>query len=105
MVNSILQAAGVKYRKARFFPPPAGTYAVYTDDILTDGPDGLNLIKTHDVVVEVFEPEPDDATEAALEAAMDAARVRWQKQDRLWIQDVQRYQVVYEFTYTTKRRI
>ena len=105
MVNSILQAAGVKYRKARFFPPPAGTYAVYTDDILNDGPDGLNLIQTHDIVVEVYEPAPDDAAEAALEAAMDAAEVRWQKQGRLWLQEEQRYQVIYEFTYYTNRRI
>lgn len=105
MVNNILQAAGVTYRKTRFPQPPAGTYAVYLDDVSTDGPDGLNLIYTHDISVELYEPTPDDETEAAVEAAMNAAGVRWQKQDRLWLQDVQRYQVIYEFTYYTKRRI
>lgn len=104
MVNNILSTAGVKYRKTRFPQPPAETYAVYLDDVSTDGPDGLNLIQTHDITVELYEPAPDDATEAALEAAMDAAGVRWQKQDRLWLQDEQRYQVIYEFTYYTKRR-
>lgn len=104
MVNNILRTAGVNYRKTRFPQPPAGTYAVYMDDVTTDGPDGLNLIQTHDITVEVYEPAPDDQTEEALEAAMDAAEVRWQKQDRLWLQDEQRYQVIYEFTYYTKRR-
>lgn len=104
MVNDILRAAGVKYRKTRFPQPPAGTYAVYMDDVTTDGPDGLNLIQTHDITVEVYESAPDDQIEEALEAAMDAAGMRWQKQDRLWLQDERRYQVIYEFTYYTKRR-
>ena len=105
MVNNILTQAGVNYRRTRFPQPPAGTYAVYMDDVSTDGPDDLNLIQTHDITVELYEPAPDDATEAAIEEAMDAAGVRWQKQDRFWIQEEQRYQVVYEFTYFTKRRV
>ena len=105
MVNDILRTAGVKYRKTRFLQPPADTYAVYLDDVSTDGPDGLNLIYTHDISVELYEPDPDDEAEAAVEAAMNAAGVRWEKQDRLWLQDEQRYQVIYTFTYYTKRRI
>ncbi len=104
MVNDILRKAGVNYRKTRFPQPPAGTYAVYLDDVSTDGPDGLNLIQTHDITVELYEPAPDDATEVSVEEALDAAGVRWQKQDRLWLQDEQRYQVIYEFTHYTKRR-
>ena len=104
MVNDILRTAGVQYRKTRFPKPPADTYAVYMDDMDNDGPDGLNLIQTHDITVELYEPTPDDKTEAAMEAAMDEAGVRWQKQDRLWLQEEQRYQVIYEFTYYTKRR-
>lgn len=104
MVIDILQAAGVTYRKTRFPQPPAGTYAVYMDDIATDGADGINLIYAHDITVELYEPTPDDAAEEALEAAMDAAGVRWTKQDRYWLQEEQRYQVIYEFTYYTKGR-
>ena len=105
MVNDILRTAGVKYRKTRFLQPPEDTYAVYLDDVSTDGPDGLNLIYTHNISVELYEPTPDDEAEAAIEAAMDAAGVRWEKQDRLWLQEEQRYQVIYTFTYYTKRRI
>lgn len=104
MVNRILTTAGLPYRKTRFPKPPAGTYAVYTDDISTDGPDGLNRIYTHDVTVEVYEPAPDDTIEAAVEAAINAQGLPWTKQDRYWLQDSQRYQVIYEFSFIEKRR-
>lgn len=102
MVETILQAAGLPFRRSRFLKPPAKTYAVYMDDVNTDGPDGQNRIFTHDITVEVYEPKPDDATEAAIEAAIDAQGLRWTKQDRYWLQDVQRYQVIYEFSYIVK---
>ena len=105
MINEILTAAGVKYRRTRFLKPPAETYAVYMDDQDTDGPDGINAIITHDYTVEVYEPTPDDATEAAIEDALNRAGLRWTKQDRYWLLEVQRYQVIYEFTYIEKRRI
>lgn len=104
MVNNILDTAGIKYRETRFTGTRPPTYAVYFDDVSTDGPDGLNLIQAHDITIELYESQPDDAAEAALEAAMDAKGVRWTKQARYWLQDEQRYQVIYEFTYYTKRR-
>lgn len=103
MVNDILKAARVPYRKARFPRPPSGTYAVYFDDVDSDGL-SLNLVQTHDVTIELYEPTPDDQTEAALEAALDLAGVSWHKTDRYWLQEEQRYQVIYEFTHYTKRR-
>lgn len=102
MINQILKAAGVTYRRTRFPKPPAGTYAVYMDDISTDGPDDRNSIFTHDYTVEVYEPTPDDATEKAIEAALNARGIQWTKQDRYWLQDEQRYQVIYEFTHISK---
>lgn len=104
MVSKILTAAGVKFRRARFPKPPAGTYAVYLDDVTTDGPDGVPRIYRHDVTVELYEPRPDDTTEAALEAAIADAGLQFTKQDRYWLQTEQLYQVVYEFTYREKRR-
>lgn len=102
MIKTILDAAGVPFRRSRFLSPPAGTYAVYMDDVTTDGPDGINRIFNHDVTVEVYEPKPDDKTEAAIEAALDAQGLHYTKQDRYWLQDVQRYQVIYEFSYIIK---
>lgn len=102
MINTILNAAGVPFRRSRFLKPPAETYAVYMDDITADGPDGINRIFNHDVTVEVYEPKPDDKTEAAIEAALDAQGLHYTKQDRYWLQDEQRYQVIYEFSYIIK---
>lgn len=102
MVNTILDATGLPFRRSRFLKPPAETYAVYMDDVSRDGADGINLISNHDITVEVYEPAPDDKAEAAIEAALDAQGLPWTKQDRYWLQSEQRYQVIYEFSYIIK---
>lgn len=110
MTKEILTTAGVKHRQGRFLKPPAETYAVYFDDKTVDAADRVPLsaggklpgVVTHDVTIELYEPTPDDQTEAAIEAALDAQGLSWDKQDRYWLQDVQRYQVIYEYSYTTK---
>ena len=110
MIDELLQAAGfvldVTYRRSRLPQPPAGkTYAVYTDDITPMGPDHRpGLVRRHDVTVEMYEPEPDDAREEAFEAVLDAAGLEWSKQDRYWLREEQRYQTIYEFFYIEKRR-
>lgn len=105
MVNDILNASGVQHRRGRFPHPPKGTYAVFFDNVTTDGPDGLPRIKRHDVMVELYEPAPDDAAEASMEAAISAAGLQWKKQDRYWLQTEQMYQVIYEFSFIEKVRL
>ena len=39
-----------------------------------------------------------------MESALDAAGILYSKEDRYWLQDEQRYQVVYDFSITTKER-
>ena len=110
MVKEILTAAGVPHRQGRFLKIPEGTYAAFFDDVEVDAADrvtprtpaGLPRITTHNITVEVYEPKPDDAAEAAIEAELDARGLSWRKEDRFWLSDVQRYQVVYEFEYITK---
>lgn len=111
IIKNILTAAGVLHRRGRFPAPPPGTYAVYFDDVSADGadpvhrsvPGGLPRIYQHDARVELYEPKPDDAAEAAIEAELDARGISWTKEDRYWLQDVQRYQVLYDFSYTIKK--
>lgn len=104
MVTTILTASGIDFRQTRFPKPPKGTYAVYMDDVTAGGADGYNCIFTHDITVELYEAAPDPDAEKALEAELDAAGLEWTKQSRYWLQTEQRYQVIYEFTYRTKRR-
>ena len=106
MVDKILKQAGVKYRKSRYTAQPLpDTYAVYFDDREASGADGINCLITHNITIELYESKPDDATEAAIEAALDAAGLEWSSQARYWIQEEQRYQVIYEFSDIEKRRI
>ena len=110
MIKEILTAAGVNHRQGRYTSPPAGTYAVYFDNVDKDGADrvtpdtsaGLPYVKHHDATIELYEERPDPATETAVEAELDARGLDYHKEDRYWLQDVQRYQVVYEFNYITK---
>ena len=109
MMQDILTAVfGTNHRRSRFPAPPAGTYAVWTDDVEVDGPDypddAAPMIYRHAVTVEVYEPRPDDAAEAALEAVLRRYGMKWHKQDRYWIKTEQLYQTIYEFEYIEKRR-
>lgn len=103
MTEEILTAAGIRHKKARFVRLPEGPHAVWFDDVTADGPDGYNRIFTHDVTVELYTPKPDPGTEAVLEAQLDARGLPWTKQGCYWLDDVQRYQTIYEFTYITKK--
>ena len=106
MIKTILTAAGIPHKQARFPDPPKDTYAVYFDDVEVEGPDrltpGVPRINWHDITVELYEPTQDDAAEDALEAVLIAQGLPWTKQARYWLDDVRRYQVIYEFSYYTK---
>lgn len=110
MIADILQAAKIPAKESRWPDPPGVTYAIYFDEISTDAPDmvpsasGMPRIYTHDVTVELYEPSEDDKAEEAVEAALNAKGLVWDKQARYWLSNVQRYQVIYEFSYTDKRR-
>lgn len=103
MIEEILRAANIPGEEARFPDPPPVTYAVWFDDVSTDGPDGMNRIFTHNVTIELYEPTKDDAAETALEAELNTRKLRWTKQARYWLSSVQRYQVIYEFSYIVKQ--
>lgn len=102
MINKILKASGVPYKETQFQRPPDKTYAVYMDDVTADGPDDANRIFTHDITVEVYEKKPDPEAEGAIERELNARGLKWRKQSRYWVQEAQRYQVVYEFSYIEK---
>jgi hypothetical protein len=103
MIENLLRAAALPARAAWYPDPPAGTFAVWQDNVEASGADGRNLIYTHDVMVELYEPTQDDAAETAFEAVLNAQGIPWTKQARYWLKDTRRYQVIYEFSYIEKR--
>lgn len=103
MIDAILTAAGVQHRETRYPKPPAGTYAVYMDDVTVDGSDGAEVLTyEHDATIELYTPTPDPASERAVEDAITTAGQLYTKQARYWIQEEQLYQTIYEFTFYTK---
>ena len=103
MIDKILTAAGIPFRQARWPDPPEGTYALTFDDVKADGPDGMPArIFTHNVTVELYEDVADPEAEAAFEAQLAAEGIHGTKQGRYWLDSIQRYQTIYEFTYITK---
>lgn len=104
LVDDILSAAGIPYRKTRFLQPQTGDYIVYNDSIETDGGDRELLLYRHSITAEVYTSAPAPETEARLETAFAENGVHFEKQEAFWLQKDQRYQTVYEFEYIEKRR-
>ncbi len=106
MVKTVLTAAGFvegeTFKETRFIAPPKSTYAVYFDSYNRRGADAVNLIKEHTISIEVYEYRPDPDAEARIEAALDALGIEYDKEDRVWIETEQLYQIVYTFTYIEK---
>lgn len=106
MVDKILQKAGFilnkTYRENRFVRPPKSTYAVYTDAREVRGADYLNLIADHDIDIEVYSYEADSDAEKRVESAFNFYGVEYTKQPRIWLDNEQLYQVIYEFSYIDK---
>lgn len=104
MIQEILKASGIQYRRARFPRPPAGAYIVYTDDISTDGPDGLPWLRYHSITVELYVKELDSVEEENLEEALATYGRQYEKDGADWDDQTQRYQINYYFDYVEKRR-
>lgn len=108
MIEEILTASGIPFRQGRYLNPPLTTYAVYFDDQEVDGADPESgvapMVVSHDVSVELYEPERDPEAEAAIETQLAARGIHWTKAARYWLQSVQRYQTVYDFEFYEKRR-
>lgn len=102
MVNTILTNADIKYKETRFKLPPKTTFAVYNDDVTVRGADSCNLIEEHSVTIELYENEIDKDSEARIEAQFDTFGLEYRKESRLWLENEQLYQVVYEFDYICK---
>ena len=104
MLNDILKAASIPAQAARFPDPPA-VHAVYFDSVDTDGPDeGPRRIYSHDCTVELYAPtiKKGDTALHKLTAELDAHGISYTTQGWYWLDAIQRYQEVVEFTYIEK---
>ena len=106
MVKQILTDAGFieneTFKETRFLKAPDVTYCVYLDSVVRRGADNANLITEHRYTVELYAYAPDPAAEDAIEEALDALAIPFEKQPRYWINDEQIFQTVYDFDYIEK---
>lgn len=105
MISRVMGDAGIPYRRARFSPPPVGSYAVYFDDVSTQGPDGAPaMILLHSITLELYVADLDGPDEANVEEALCNAGLMYEKDGGEWLDSVQRYQINFYFDYREKRR-
>lgn len=108
MIASILAAAAIPAQPARYSDPPE-IHAIYFDGGNTDGVDfnpdmGPARGAKHDCTVELYAPTV-DAGAAALSrliAQLDSRSIRYTTQGWYWLNTIQRYQEVIEFSYIEK---
>ena len=104
MIRSILKAAGVPGKPARF-PDPPPVHAVYFDSVDTDGADsGYPFTCAHDCTIELYAPTitAGDKALAAIGKQLIAAGKHYSQQGWYWLSAIQRYQNIIEFSYTEK---
>lgn len=104
MLIDILEAAAIPSKAARFPDPPA-VHAVYFDSVVADGPDeGARRVFTHDCTVELYAPTIKKGNSALQQLAkeLDARGISYTTQGWYWLDTIQRYQEVIEFTHIEK---
>lgn len=103
MTKEMLKAAGIPAWETWSSNPPSGIHAVYADSVEADGPDGMPpCIFRHSVTVELYAAKPDPKAEAAFEAELGTRGIKWTRRGRYWLNNVQRYQTIYEYAYVAK---
>ena len=104
LVNDILTASAIPSRAARF-PNSPPLHAIYFDSIETGGPDlGPAATADHNCTVELYAPSIETGDEALrrLQAELDTRGIRYTTQGWYWLDAIQRYQEIVEFSHNEK---
>lgn len=106
MIKSILTKAGFvegeTFKETRFLKPPKVTYCVYFDSYNRRGSDDQNLLKEHDISIELYAYKSDAQSEAKIESVLDALGIEYDKSERYWLETEQLYQTIFNFDYIEK---
>lgn len=107
LIEGVLTAADIPFREVRFAKPPASApvWAEYVDAVEVDGADNgtlINALAEHVVDISLYESALTDAREE-LEAALDAAGLRWSRGNTYYLENAQRYETDYTVSYVCKR--
>lgn len=105
ILQQILDGAQIPNEETFHLIQPTETYLAWGDHITTDGSDYGNEILHHAVSLELYElgDQPDPAAHVRLRDAMDAVPVRWEKEERIWLLDLQVFCTTYKFDFFERR--
>ena len=103
MVDNIFRGTDIPYKETRFNKAPSTTYAIYTDSITRRGGDSKNLLNDHRIFIELYSRSIDSESEKKIESQLDKLVMNYNKSERVWFDDEQIYQVIYDFNYIEKR--
>lgn len=99
-VTAILESSGlpVVYRAWPQNEAPPLPWICYTEGgSNNDSADGIAYYVARSIRVELYCPHKNPASEAAVEAALNAAGIFWQKTEETYIEDENCLETVYEF--------
>ena len=101
VLEDILYKIPFPCAETAFRQPPTGVYGIYGERISADGSDYDNEVADHTVTLELYEPvdAQDPAAHTALRELLDSYGFAWQKDYRMWYNDVQRLCTTYIFSY------
>lgn len=104
LAKTCLDEAHITNHAVVFRQVPKTTFAVFFDSVdTTASADLTNNIKRHDITIELYEYAPDPTSRSALESAMDARAIKWERSDTMWLTEEQIYETIYTFSYFERR--
>lgn len=102
MVSEILKGLEIPYKEVRFNKTPNTSYAVFTDSKKVYGADKRLFLIKHHVFIELYSYSIDFENEGKLEKKFAEFSIDYDKSERVWLDDEQRYQVIYDFEYVER---
>lgn len=102
MIHNILKNTGIPYKETRFNKAPSTTYLIFTDSVVRQGADNRNLLYYHHVFIELYSSSIDFESEKKLENQLDTYAIQYNKSERVWLDNEQKYQIIYDFNYLEK---
>ena len=97
-----IRSLGYPMHAGDFRKAPRGAYIVYRDEQERGGADLKNTVTLHRLTIEFYSEEVKKDVEKRIEELLDNTAIKYIKLPVEWLEDVQRYQVLYDLKYLDK---
>jgi hypothetical protein len=101
VIETWLEATGLKVSEERFLKPPPLPYIVFTEDIDVSGSDNKNCIVSKDISIELYALKVDHASENLIENLLNEKAISFRR-DRIWLDTEMMFETIYDFNLVEK---